>query len=516
MGWEVGGRQSLEGNPGAFFDRLKRLEDRNSDTGACSMHHSTERAALSRATHVPRVAPVTAQEAWSTHPASTPFGLRSHRTCGGRGGARARSTRAVAVTRIGRAQLAVKDGGATLPGHTSPVPSHEPILCGGASPQRGVRPPANTADIRAPAPPRKRRPRGSTQGDLGGGAGATTPTTGGGAASRLPRCPPGQRRRHRASARVQLVLRVAEARPRAGGTRARRAGGGRADTQPVPGRAPAGGRGTYAAVHIPSHLCPAPSRGSTGLAGVFTRPAGLPHPWGATSCTRKAAPRTDILRIVNSCPLHVAHGGGTPAFFPELGFTRRTLSENASNTAEQSAGFPNIHIRLGVLRSGLLRAFRPLNGFSWGGGCPCFWWATTERGRCALCAAAHRSAACAHRTRRPRAVRRIPIGSASRGSKLQPRRHSAVAGCSTGAAAPAHQAVRQVAADVRPHTPGAACEARCARTPPLLPLTTPTSLQAFHRGASPVTRVVMCSARRRCMRDVKKSTLARTSFGLPA
>jgi hypothetical protein len=36
---------------------------------------------------------------------------------------------------------------------------------------------------------------------------------------------------------------------------------------------------------------PAPSRGSTGLAGVSTRPAGLPHPWGATSC-RKAAPLT--------------------------------------------------------------------------------------------------------------------------------------------------------------------------------------------------------------------------------
>ena len=26
-----------------------------------------------------------------------------------------------------------------------------------------------------------------------------------------------------------------------------------------------------------------PSRGTTGPAGVFTRPAGLPHPWGATS-----------------------------------------------------------------------------------------------------------------------------------------------------------------------------------------------------------------------------------------
>ena len=38
--------------------------------------------------------------------------------------------------------------------------------------------------------------------------------------------------------------------------------------------------------------CPAPSRGSTGLAGVSTRPAGLPHQWGATSCTRKAAPLT--------------------------------------------------------------------------------------------------------------------------------------------------------------------------------------------------------------------------------
>jgi len=34
---------------------------------------------------------------------------------------------------------------------------------------------------------------------------------------------------------------------------------------------------------------PAPPGGVTGLAGVFTRPAGLPHPWGATSCTRKAA-----------------------------------------------------------------------------------------------------------------------------------------------------------------------------------------------------------------------------------
>ena len=37
---------------------------------------------------------------------------------------------------------------------------------------------------------------------------------------------------------------------------------------------------------------PAASRGSTGLAGVSTRPAGLPHQWGATSCTRKEAPLT--------------------------------------------------------------------------------------------------------------------------------------------------------------------------------------------------------------------------------
>ena len=34
-----------------------------------------------------------------------------------------------------------------------------------------------------------------------------------------------------------------------------------------------------------------PPAGSTGLAGVPTRPAGLPHPWDATSC-RKAAPLT--------------------------------------------------------------------------------------------------------------------------------------------------------------------------------------------------------------------------------
>ena len=36
---------------------------------------------------------------------------------------------------------------------------------------------------------------------------------------------------------------------------------------------------------------PAPSRGSIGLAGMFTRPVGLPHPWGAISC-RKEAPLT--------------------------------------------------------------------------------------------------------------------------------------------------------------------------------------------------------------------------------
>jgi len=41
----------------------------------------------------------------------------------------------------------------------------------------------------------------------------------------------------------------------------------------------------------PRYVRPASSRGSTGLAGVFTRPAGLPHPWGAISC-RKAAPLT--------------------------------------------------------------------------------------------------------------------------------------------------------------------------------------------------------------------------------
>ena len=41
-------------------------------------------------------------------------------------------------------------------------------------------------------------------------------------------------------------------------------------------------------------LRPAPSMGSAGLAGVFTRPAGLPHPWGATSC-RAAAPLTYMI-----------------------------------------------------------------------------------------------------------------------------------------------------------------------------------------------------------------------------
>jgi len=40
-----------------------------------------------------------------------------------------------------------------------------------------------------------------------------------------------------------------------------------------------------------SDSCSAPSRGSTGLAGVSTRPAGLFHPWATTSC-RMAAPLT--------------------------------------------------------------------------------------------------------------------------------------------------------------------------------------------------------------------------------
>jgi len=42
---------------------------------------------------------------------------------------------------------------------------------------------------------------------------------------------------------------------------------------------------------LPQH--PAPSRGGTGLAGVPTRPAGLRHPWSATSC-RKATPLTYV------------------------------------------------------------------------------------------------------------------------------------------------------------------------------------------------------------------------------
>ena len=47
---------------------------------------------------------------------------------------------------------------------------------------------------------------------------------------------------------------------------------------------------------------PARFRGSTGLAGVPTRPAGLPHPRGATSC-RKAAPLTNFASRL--------HRGGT-------------------------------------------------------------------------------------------------------------------------------------------------------------------------------------------------------------
>ena len=56
-------------------------------------------------------------------------------------------------------------------------------------------------------------------------------------------------------------------------------------------------------VNLTMSLSPrsAPSRGSTGLAGVSTRPAGLPHPWGATSC-RKAAPPTCCLS--HQCGIH--------------------------------------------------------------------------------------------------------------------------------------------------------------------------------------------------------------------
>ena len=45
---------------------------------------------------------------------------------------------------------------------------------------------------------------------------------------------------------------------------------------------------------------PAPSRGSTGLAGVSTRPAGLPHPWGAASCLTftRGAPHIHLLLLL--------------------------------------------------------------------------------------------------------------------------------------------------------------------------------------------------------------------------
>jgi len=39
--------------------------------------------------------------------------------------------------------------------------------------------------------------------------------------------------------------------------------------------------------------------GVTGLAGVCPRPAGLPHPWGATSCTRKDSSTYSLTRVVS-------------------------------------------------------------------------------------------------------------------------------------------------------------------------------------------------------------------------
>ena len=68
-------------------------------------------------------------------------------------------------------------------------------------------------------------------------------------------------------------------------------------SSPPPGRFASAGHETprsRALLHMLSSR-PAPSRGSTGLAGVSTRPAGLPHPLGAVSCTREAAPSTYLL-----------------------------------------------------------------------------------------------------------------------------------------------------------------------------------------------------------------------------
>jgi hypothetical protein len=49
-------------------------------------------------------------------------------------------------------------------------------------------------------------------------------------------------------------------------------------------------------------LAQLPPAGSTGLAGVCHTPAvGLLHPWGASSCTREAAPLTYCVATLSSC-----------------------------------------------------------------------------------------------------------------------------------------------------------------------------------------------------------------------
>ena len=55
--------------------------------------------------------------------------------------------------------------------------------------------------------------------------------------------------------------------------------------------------------------------GGTGLAGVFTHPAGLAHPWGAITC-RKAAPLTNSLAYLRDDVVQMSEAeikaGGNP------------------------------------------------------------------------------------------------------------------------------------------------------------------------------------------------------------
>jgi len=126
----------------------------------------------------------------------------------------------------------------------------------------------------------------------------------------------------------------------------------------------------YAPPPNPSHpIRPAPSRGSTGLAGGFTRPAGLPHPWGATSC-RKAAPFTYPSQTISYPRLYPA-----PDYIIPLAHPPRARTTASSLTRPQKAASRALlsHPRVNQPRAFWVVIFTGKLGFIAGSSCNVVW-----------------------------------------------------------------------------------------------------------------------------------------------